>query len=223
MANYLIAANLPKADKTTISFANTARSDDGAALEVTHTYVAAAIRRSFVTFNADWLIATPPENTSYDDLMWWALAYIRAHELCLVNPELMPCTVPRSSPAADGAFGASSRTLLEEAKLIYDYTYNKSWNDDFCGGGFCWALKAQNYKNCVTNQQGVLVASKLATLIPSTSAAAVCNCKAHETYAQIALRTSGWLSAAPMRNTSSKLFNDGLYVTTTTTSSFMSV
>jgi hypothetical protein len=50
-----------------------------------------------------------------------------------------------------------------------------SRNEDYCKGGFAWALKSQNYKNCVTNQQGVLVASKLAVLLPTD---AVCACKA---------------------------------------------
>ena len=57
------------------------------------------------------------------------------------------------------------------------------------------ALGSQNYKNCVTNQQGVLTASKLAVLLP---ASATCDCKANATYKSIALRTSAWLSAAPM-------------------------
>ena len=67
--------------------------------------------------------------------------------------------------------------------------YDHSWNQDYCSGGFCWALKAQNYKNCVTNQQGVLVAAKLARLLPD---GARCACKADESYRAIALRTSAW-------------------------------
>ena len=74
-------------------------------------------------------------------------------------------------------------------------------------GGYCWALKAQNYKNCVTNQQGVLVAAKLARLLPAGER---CDCKAGESYRAIALRTSGWLRRSPMRNASNGLYNDGL-------------
>jgi hypothetical protein len=85
--------------------------------------------------------------------------------------------------------------------------YDRSWNEDFCDGGYCWALKAQNYKNCVTNQQGVLVAAKLARLLP---AGARCDCKAGESYRAIALRTSVWLRRSPMRNASNGLYNDGL-------------
>jgi predicted alpha-1,6-mannanase (GH76 family) len=167
-------------------------------IPVSQHQVASAILRSFKAYPASWLITHPPESTSYDDLLWWALAYLRAYDLCQARPDLMSCTAP----------SGNTTTLLAEARQIFDFVYDKSWNEDYCKGGFAWALKAQNYKNCVTNQQGVLVASKLAVLLP---AGTVCACKANETYRAIALRTAAWLQQAPMRDISSGLFNDGLY------------
>jgi hypothetical protein len=112
-----------------------------------------------------------------------------------------------------------STTLLDEGKLIFDYTYNKSWNEDYCKGGFAWSLTSQNYKNCVTSQLGILAASKLARLMQDVSRGAeVCGCKAQESYHAIALRTAGWLLAAPMRNSTSQLYNDGLYCSAHNTS-----
>ena len=258
----------------------TRNATDPATKAMQHT-VAGAVRRSFRAYPGQWLVTTPPESTSYDDLLWWGLAYIRAHELCLEWPDLMPCTVPVpvpvlavSAPPPPGAQaescncipcgsvtpapfnggqcsqpkpGCSSTsaknngcytnntgggciagcncsalgcvavpprppTLLATGRLIFDFVYNMSWNEDFCNGGYAWALGAQNYKNCVTNQQGVLAASKLALLLPEGAA---CDCKAGEAYTKIALRTSSWLQRAPMRDPDSgNLFNDGLYCST---------
>ena len=89
------------------TFANFLLADGGAAppggdLDAR---VAAAMRRSFAHYPAQWLITNAPEDSSYDDLLWWALAYLRAHELCLARPALMPCRCrpphnpPRSTPA----------------------------------------------------------------------------------------------------------------------------
>ena len=159
-------------------------------------YAFGALQRSFRTYTAQRLIAGTAygaSNTSYDDLLWWALAYLRAHELCVAQPAVL-CDAP----------GGGS--LLQQGRLIFDFMYDHSWNEDFCDGGYCWALKAQNYKNCVTNQQGVLVAAKLARLLP---VGARCDCKAGESYRAIALRTSGWLRRSPMRNASNGLYNDG--------------
>ena len=67
---------------------------------------------------------------------WWALAYLRAHELCTLRPAVLPCTAP----------GGNVTTLLGTARQIYDFVYDKSWNTDYCQGGFAWALGSQNYK-----------------------------------------------------------------------------
>ena len=182
-ANYLLATPEGKGNSSATARRRTA--------------VAGALQRSFRTYTAQRLIAGTAygaSNTSYDDLLWWALAYLRAHELCVAQPAVL-CDAP----------GGGS--LLQQGRLIFDFMYDHSWNEDFCDGGYCWALKAQNYKNCVTNQQGVLVAAKLARLLP---AGARCDCKAGETYRAIALRTSGWLRRSPMRNASNGLYNDGL-------------
>ena len=228
--------------------------------------VVAAMQRSFFTYTAERLIsgaAYSASNTSYDDLLWFALAYLRAHELCVAQPETFPCAVPLPEPTqqpctcipcgstsphnfsgpgshcspATSTCGAGARsagscytpcaadcdctaltcvveapsqrtaTLLEQGKKIFDFMYNESWNEDYCEGGFAWALKAQNYKNCVTNQQGVLVAAKLARLLGKD---VVCDCKAGTSYSNIALHTSSWLFGARMRNATNGLYNDGL-------------
>jgi hypothetical protein len=228
--------------------------------------VVAAMQRSFFTYTAESLIsgaAYSASNTSYDDLLWFALAYLRAHELCVTQPETFPCSVPLPEPVQQpctcipcgsasphnysgpgshcshattmcnaGVKSAgtcytlcatscdctaltcvvempsqSTTTLLSQGKKIFDFMYNHSWNEDYCEGGFAWAFKAQNYKNCVTNQQGVLVAAKLARLLGTE---VVCDCKAGMSYAKIALHTSSWLFSAPMRNATNGLYNDGL-------------
>lgn len=110
-------------------------------------FVAAAIRKSFASYPGEWLVSTPPESTSYDDLLWWALAYIRAHELCVAHPNIMPCNVPAPAQRSASAGGPGltivqaqtpPKTLIETAKLIFDFVYNMSWNEDYCQGGFAW-------------------------------------------------------------------------------------
>jgi len=167
-----------------------------------HTYVAQSIQHTFSYFNASGLIDNNTqkfEASQYDDLLWWALAYVRTYELCLAKPELMPCTAP----------GGGS--LLDSARTIFDYTYDVSWNTDYCGGGFAWSLGTPNFKNCVTSQLGVTTAAKLALLLEASGHGdSKCNCKAQATYRTIALDTSAWLIRAPMRNTTTGLFNDAL-------------
>jgi hypothetical protein len=64
--------------------------------------VAETLKRSFEHYPAQWLISNAPEKDSYDDLLWWALAYLRAHELCTARPDLLSCTVrlplPKQQP-----------------------------------------------------------------------------------------------------------------------------
>ena len=103
-------------------------------------------------------------------------------------------------------------TLLEQGKRIFDYAYNASWNTDYCQGGFAWSLASQNYKNCVTNQLGILTASKLGRLLRVVGREhELCDCKAKETYSAVARRTAAWLERAPMRNASTKLYKNELY------------
>ena len=232
-----------------------------------------AMSRSFEHYPAQWLVTNAPEKDSYDDLLWWALAYLRAHELCQARPDLLNCTVrlPRptqqpctckpcgssephnfSTPGsqcspATSSCGATSgppsksagtcytdciascncveltctvevpemgpaTTLLEQGKLIFDFAYNRSWNTDYCQGGFAWSLTSQNYKNCVTNQLGILTANKLGRLLEAAGRGAEpCACKAAQPYTEIGARTAAWLAAAPMRNSSSSLYHNELY------------
>jgi len=46
-------------------------------------FVAAVVRQFFAVYTAEYLVGTKPENTSYDDMQWMSLTYLRAHELCL--------------------------------------------------------------------------------------------------------------------------------------------
>ncbi len=231
-----------------------------------------AMARSFEHYPAQWLITNAPEKDSYDDLLWWALAYLRAHDLCNARPDLLNCTVrlPKSkhepctckacgssephnfsthgsqcSPATQSC-GATSgppsksagtcytdcvascdcvelsclvevpeegltTTLLEQGKLIFDFAYNESWNTDYCKGGFAWSRTSQNYKNCVTNQLGILTANKLGRLLEAAGRGAEpCACKAAQPYTEIGTRTAAWLAATPMRNASSSLYHNEL-------------
>ena len=105
----------------------------------------------------------------------------------------------------------ATTTLLEQGKLIFDFAYNESWNTDYCKGGFAWSRTSQNYKNCVTNQLGILTANKLGRLLEAAGRGAEpCACKAAQPYTEIGTRTAAWLAATPMRNASSSLYHNEL-------------
>jgi predicted alpha-1,6-mannanase (GH76 family) len=159
-------------------------------LRTNHTFIAAAVTRSFASFPAFWLINNDPEDTSYDDLLWWSLSYLRAHELCLVKPDVLPCAVDRP----DG-----STALIEEARTIFDFVWLNSWSESTCGGGFGWSNSSKSYKNCVTNSQAVLVANKLALLLHANESAA---------YAQKADIAGNWIDSASLYT--GVLLNDGV-------------
>lgn len=64
---------------------------------------------------------------SFDDQAWWALAWLKCHELT----------------AQDHFF--------VRAVQIFEYLRAESWDESICGGG-CWWSSKKNYKNAVTNE-----------------------------------------------------------------------
>jgi predicted alpha-1,6-mannanase (GH76 family) len=86
----------------------------------------------------------------YDDLLWWALAYIRLYEQ------------------------TEAPTFLDSATIIFDYVYDESWDTTQCGGGFYWTRKnfQGSYKNAITNELGIVAASKLAVVAGDASSRA---------------------------------------------------
>lgn len=82
--------------------------------------------------------------SSYDDLLWWSLAYIRLFEQTGVGSH------------------------LETAQIVFDFVYRFAWDTRWCGGGFWWS-DAYAYKNAVTNALGIVTSSKLHVYIDSTA------------------------------------------------------
>lgn len=75
----------------------------------------------------------------YDDIMWWALAYLRAYEH---NP--------------------AHRAYLEMAKRVFVFV-QKSPDREACDGGVVWG-NGTNYKNAITNSLYLTLAARLAGL-----------------------------------------------------------
>ncbi|SFQ54741.1 Predicted alpha-1,6-mannanase, GH76 family [Amycolatopsis arida] len=112
-------------------------------------------------------------NHYYDDEGWWALTWINAHDL-----------------TGDPRYLATARGIF--ADLL------TGW-DDVCGGGLWWN-KDRRYKNAITNELFITVATRLAARTPGPAAAE---------YLGWARRGWAWFAASGMIN-SSGLVNDGL-------------
>jgi hypothetical protein len=64
-------------------------------------------------YTAQYLVQI--DGGSYDDLLWWALAYIRLFEQ------------------------TQDSKYLKQSIYIFEYVYKNSWDDSHCGGGFWWS------------------------------------------------------------------------------------
>eukprot|EP00928_Gymnodinium_smaydae_P043087 TRINITY_DN28948_c0_g1_i2.p1 TRINITY_DN28948_c0_g1~~TRINITY_DN28948_c0_g1_i2.p1 ORF type:complete len:393 (+),score=30.55 TRINITY_DN28948_c0_g1_i2:149-1327(+) len=73
---------------------------------------------------------------SYDDPLWWAGAYLSAHDLL------------------------GKKEYLESARNIFDDTHSKAWDESFCGGGMWWS-SAKTYKNAITNELAFWLSAEL--------------------------------------------------------------
>jgi predicted alpha-1,6-mannanase (GH76 family) len=101
--------------------------------------VSAAMRKMLTTDTTETLGA------QYDDIMWWALAFLRAY-------------------AAQPAHGQ----YLEAAKLVFRRVQH-SPDQDVCGGGVIW-WDGTNYKNAITNSLYLVLSTRLAGLSRKGSA-----------------------------------------------------
>ena len=81
----------------------------------------------------------------YDDILWWALASLRAADMY----------TQRGEPAL--AANATAR-----AAHIFDHVATHAWSDTKadCGGGIWWST-ARSYKNAIANELFFTTAAKL--------------------------------------------------------------
>ena len=73
---------------------------------------------------------------SFDDQAWWALAWLKAHEL------------------------TGRDAFLLRAVRIFEYLRAESWDESACGGG-CWWSSKKTYKNAVTSELFFSLAAQL--------------------------------------------------------------
>jgi predicted alpha-1,6-mannanase (GH76 family) len=110
----------------------------------------------------------------YDDMAWYANAWVRAYDV------------------------TGDRKFLSEAQAIFN-DMTKAW-DGSCGGGLWWNSD-RNYKNAITNELFLLLASRLARRAPNGTGSG--------SYQDWALKQWNWFSRSGMVN-AQHLVNDGL-------------
>ncbi|CZT12163.1 related to endo-1,6-alpha-D-mannanase [Rhynchosporium graminicola] len=111
-------------------------------------------------------------NAYYDDEGWWALGWIQAFDV------------------------TGNRDYLNAAIDIF--TDMKNGTDTICGGGIWWNI-ARTYKNAITNELYLSVASHLANRVPDKK----------QEYLDIATKQWDWFQKSGMIN-SQNLVNDGI-------------
>ena len=81
----------------------------------------------------------------YDDILWWALASLRAADMYRERGE---------------AQAAANMTARSEA--IFDHVASRAWNDTeaACSGGIWWSTN-RGYKNAIANELFFATAAKL--------------------------------------------------------------
>lgn len=112
----------------------------------------------------------------YDDEGWWALTWIKAYDL-----------------TGETRYLAMSKTIFNDMKQGWDST---------CGGGLWWKKpKQEKYKNAITNELFLSVATKLHLRTPGD--------KGSGSYLDWANREWNWFKNSGLIN-SNNLINDGL-------------
>ena len=81
----------------------------------------------------------------YDDILWWALAYLRAADMYSVR--------------GDEQLSAS---MAKRSADIFDHVAARGWNETAaaCGGGIWWSTN-DGYKNAIANELFFATAAKL--------------------------------------------------------------
>jgi len=88
----------------------------------------------------------------YDDILWWALAMLRAADM---------------HSARGGAAGrAEAAALTSRAAAIFDHVAGRAWNATAasCGGGIWWST-ARSYKNAIANELFLTTAAQLGRVV----------------------------------------------------------
>lgn len=85
------------------------------------------------------------ENMYFDDMGWWALAWIDAYDV------------------------TANSSYLSMAETIANYMYQNGWDTTQCGGGMWWST-AKTYKNAIANELFLTVAAKLANRTAGSTA-----------------------------------------------------
>jgi len=114
--------------------------------------IARVYNESFGTWTAYNLESDPPEDVSYDDIMWWGLAYLKAQEFC--DKGFMSCEAPNGR----------GLSFLDSGISIGNFTWENSWNTTTCHGGYLWAHN-KTYKNAITNSLGFALNSRIASML----------------------------------------------------------
>ena len=83
----------------------------------------------------------------YDDILWWALAYLRAADMYAVRGDIQSIQL-----AAD---------MTNRSSKIFDHVAARAWNGTAaaCGGGIWWSTSGG--KNAVANELFFATAAKL--------------------------------------------------------------
>jgi predicted alpha-1,6-mannanase (GH76 family) len=134
----------------------------------------------------------------YDDEAWWALAWLRAHNLTNEVNGMSRASASRARFAHGGMVrrpGAWQAQYLAMAEDLFG-DIEQGWSDEPCGGGMWWDKK-HSYKNAITN---ALFLTLAAGLYARTGRAE---------YLKWADKAWGWFNASGLINAQS-LINDGL-------------
>ena len=134
--------------QTIVDYANSPNCDADCFDDI-HDFVSAIHNRrsSFVVkqLSGNAWPAWKSMDSSYDDPLWWSLLYL------------------------DAGITFDNDRLLNSAKDIFDWVFERSWNASpiDCDGGMCWQHEKDTpknsdcYKNSITNELAFVVASGL--------------------------------------------------------------
>eukprot|EP01047_Picozoa_sp_COSAG01_P025487 COSAG01_NODE_1612_length_9735_cov_74.461810_8_plen_506_part_00 len=84
----------------------------------------------------------------YDDILWWALAMLRAAEMFAAR--------------GSDADNARSTALVQRSAMVFKHVAAAAWDGSAsaCGGGIWWSTR-RHYKNAIANELFLVAAAKL--------------------------------------------------------------
>ncbi|KAL6049772.1 Mannan endo-1,6-alpha-mannosidase, partial [Balamuthia mandrillaris] len=97
----------------------------------------------------------------YDDGGWWALAWLRVHDLFCRDGILPPSSCIDGGISIEPHSTPTSRSpYLQRAMDIFSHMAKNAWDEKQCKGGAWWS-KANKYKNAITNELFLSIAARL--------------------------------------------------------------